>query len=99
MACSRNWIALIGTHQLMTYRAYISQLQDHIARQLPLYIEIEVINVRHGVLAGIGADRHLRIAGPVQLCSGGGIHIGKWIGFCPAARDVYERICERRASP
>ena len=28
-----------------------------------------------------------------------GYDIGKWICFCLAGRDIYERICERRASP
>src|SRR3984957_418113 len=98
MAGGRNGIALVGTHQLMADRSYISQLQDHIARQFPLHVEVEVVNVRYGVLAGIGADRHLRVAGPVQLGSRGRIDIGKWIWFCLAARDIYERICEGRAS-
>src|ERR1700753_1504103 len=98
MAGACNGIALVGTHQLMSNRAHVSQLQNHIAGQFPLHVEVEVVDVRYGVLAGIGADRHLRVAGPVQLGSRGRVSIGKWICFRLAARDVYERICERRAS-
>ena len=57
MAGCGNWVAFIRPHQLMTQGADIAQLQDHVARQFALHIEVEVVNIRDGVVGGIGADR------------------------------------------
>jgi hypothetical protein len=57
MASCSNWVAFIRAYQLMPQGADIAQLQDHVAGQFALQIEVEVVYVRDGVVGGIGADR------------------------------------------
>ncbi len=78
----------------MAQRGYVSQLQNHVARQLPLNIEIEVVDIRDGIVFWIGTEIQFSIIGPIEHRTGRGINVREGIRRDLPSRDIHKRVGE-----
>jgi hypothetical protein len=94
MPRGRDGVCFIRAHQLMANGRYVGQLQNHVARQFALHVEVEVIDIRHGVVLGIRAEVELGVGRPVQRTTDRRVRVRKGIALGLASSHIGERVSE-----